>query len=1019
MEPNKVPQGGNNQMQHQGNRGASVPNKRKGIRGLWDNLKNGVKNVRKGITQGAKQSFKNLFIAVIAKLSPILIIVIAVLVFMAAVNYVVSEKPSELLESSVSTYFSGGYISGGAAGDENDPYNAQKYFDENGSLLLAKDEDIKNISDAFLDDLEKQNNALYNSLSKKNYIGSHKIDETNAYEYMLYAEKFNFNKVNWEKYIIRDKDGNKVDLKTEEFKTADKESDIKDPRGELLEDEKVGLTYPAFKGEERKIEYFTSLVGPYLQSYIIPTAMVSGISTINSENNLGNFAYQIVDKAYHRVTVTQYELWSMTRFKAEQSYYQNNYNIIIYERECDTETEEGCEDGIFYGYRIAELNNAKSKANLAFGVAENRTTVNTSLDTSRYTDRQTDSELSYAITEASTLTTTSSKKYLQVCYNATDVENFQNAQTVVKVGTVAFNNVDLYGSIPKEYKIISEYEIEDGTWQQSKDANGNRKTISVAIKVGETYTYKYQWKDKLELEEGVSRYYTAQDVATYLETGEIHANVDEEISATSILGKDYSYYKSLENDEDLTILDIMNAAPEVKVTKKDGTSETEKVYLDYLDESEAYSDYVGFAKSKLSQSFSIMYKYLAEKNIDYGIELIDATSAYISIDVSGVIGTNFIWPLDPTKSASITSCTGSRILNGAQDTHRGVDIGAADGTPIYAAQAGTVRVAANGAAGLDWSYGYHVQIKHTDIDPNNDYYTVYAHMNSMPVVKAGQEVDVGTLIGYVGNTGNSYGAHLHFEVYQTEKGGGWTWSQDKLLEPLLYIQQSTIPDFVMADTSLPSNCGDMTPGMFGILSQTGGGSNPNAGNDESVSGAVSDETDVDVGDSGVGYIAVDTYGLNSMTQKNSRIKQMTDLEILSRMIYGEQGLNSEESRVLVGLTILNRAKQYGSIYAVTVSTYTGSQSGNKFYNYNCVGNLNNGFWKDIPQEVVNSAKKAYAAFEAGTYIVDGKECIDVYMFKAKNENNFDYKWYNATLQVVLRNYHVGKDYTGFYIYPIN
>lgn len=64
---------------------------------------------------------------------------------------------------------------------------------------------------------------------------------------------------------------------------------------------------------------------------------------------------------------------------------------------------------------------------------------------------------------------------------------------------------------------------------------------------------------------------------------------------------------------------------------------------------------------------------------------------------------------------------------------------------------------AQGSSG-NASYGNAVKIKHS-----NGYYTLYAHLNRVDV-KVGQEVQQGQVIGYMGNSGNAYGAHLHFEV---------------------------------------------------------------------------------------------------------------------------------------------------------------------------------------------------------------------------------------------------------------
>ncbi len=86
--------------------------------------------------------------------------------------------------------------------------------------------------------------------------------------------------------------------------------------------------------------------------------------------------------------------------------------------------------------------------------------------------------------------------------------------------------------------------------------------------------------------------------------------------------------------------------------------------------------------------------------------------------------------------------------------HKGLDIAANEGTDIYAAADGVVISAGWNSGG----YGYMVQIDHL-----NGYQTVYGHMSAVFAVE-NQTVTKGQLIGAVGDTGNSYGAHLHFEV---------------------------------------------------------------------------------------------------------------------------------------------------------------------------------------------------------------------------------------------------------------
>lgn len=87
---------------------------------------------------------------------------------------------------------------------------------------------------------------------------------------------------------------------------------------------------------------------------------------------------------------------------------------------------------------------------------------------------------------------------------------------------------------------------------------------------------------------------------------------------------------------------------------------------------------------------------------------------------------------------------------------RGIDIGAATGTPIVAAASGKVVIAASG--GWSGGYGNYIVIQH-----DNGAKTLYAHMSRLGT-SLGSYVAQGEVIGYVGSTGRSTGPHLHFEI---------------------------------------------------------------------------------------------------------------------------------------------------------------------------------------------------------------------------------------------------------------
>jgi murein DD-endopeptidase MepM/ murein hydrolase activator NlpD len=111
-----------------------------------------------------------------------------------------------------------------------------------------------------------------------------------------------------------------------------------------------------------------------------------------------------------------------------------------------------------------------------------------------------------------------------------------------------------------------------------------------------------------------------------------------------------------------------------------------------------------------------------------------------------------IWPVN----GPITSGFGGRDIGAGYEDHPGVDIGVPEGTPIRAAAAGSVVLQQSEAE----SGGYG---NFTCIDHGGGLSTCYAHQTSF-AVSAGASVAQGDVIGYVGSTGYSTGAHLHFEV---------------------------------------------------------------------------------------------------------------------------------------------------------------------------------------------------------------------------------------------------------------
>lgn len=119
----------------------------------------------------------------------------------------------------------------------------------------------------------------------------------------------------------------------------------------------------------------------------------------------------------------------------------------------------------------------------------------------------------------------------------------------------------------------------------------------------------------------------------------------------------------------------------------------------------------------------------------------------------------------PTKYTKISSEYGYRILYGNSNFHNGIDFLAPQGSEIYASESGVIEY----ANFLKDGYGNTVIISH-----NSGIKTLYCHISETFIVKVGQYVKKGDIIGYVGPkylsngimNGNTTGPHLHFSVFK-------------------------------------------------------------------------------------------------------------------------------------------------------------------------------------------------------------------------------------------------------------
>jgi len=125
----------------------------------------------------------------------------------------------------------------------------------------------------------------------------------------------------------------------------------------------------------------------------------------------------------------------------------------------------------------------------------------------------------------------------------------------------------------------------------------------------------------------------------------------------------------------------------------------------------------------------------------------------------------------------------SDIFDSRGGEHKGIDIAGTYKSPVYAAANGVVV-----KSYLSYSYGNVVFVHH-----DNGFETVYAHL-AKRTVSEGDKVQQGETIGLMGNTGESTGTHLHFEIHD----GEWTIDKKNAINPFIVYGYGEIGQLVFA-----------------------------------------------------------------------------------------------------------------------------------------------------------------------------------------------------------------------------
>lgn len=330
---------------------------------------------------------------------------------------------------------------------------------------------------------------------------------------------------------------------------------------------------------------------------------------------------------------------------------------------------------------------------------------------------------------------------------------------------------------------VDEQEYEDYLNETTQDPTA-KGTIIENVYIKEQITIR---KDKIPANETI--YQTKQELAKYLLFGTKEENktykvksedtvssiaYDNEMSTEEFLiaNQDIADENALLYKGQEVIISYIN--PVITVVEETHTVSEEDVRFETI-EREDDTQYIGYSKviQKGKKGRSLITRKLQKENGKITYAFIVSTEVLKEpvdrIVVTGqntgyAVGSTTDWAWPTVRNYTITEYFGyglrSEIGETSSRMHEGIDIaGLGCGTPIFAINDGTVTI-----AGTYYGLGYAVEINH-----NNGYKSLYGHMNSV-LVSQGQAVEKGQVIGTMGNTGYSYGCHLHLQL---EYGGSY------------------------------------------------------------------------------------------------------------------------------------------------------------------------------------------------------------------------------------------------------
>lgn len=291
---------------------ASMPrNENSPISGVKNKVKQGAKHALKEAARVVGAAVRKVF-AFLAT-SPVFWIVLAVaIVVIALICWVLAKTSANNVTNSVEDYVA-------EAGESIDA-TVREEFEKKSSMLTMKLSDIDAAYDKYMSKIDYADRNTYEDMQRKYANGNLKSkpkqgevrssEDRELFKHILLTEKYNFNDIEWGEYTHEGKNGSEPSMEV---------------------NKETGLRYPKKEGKGDQSydeKYFVNFAYPYLQNWQIPLAMYSGsLSTSNPDESKknGQFAYQIISKAYSDILINKFVLQKKTN-----TYQRFEYDIYEY-----------------------------------------------------------------------------------------------------------------------------------------------------------------------------------------------------------------------------------------------------------------------------------------------------------------------------------------------------------------------------------------------------------------------------------------------------------------------------------------------------------------------------------------------------------------------------------------------------------------------------------------------------------------------------------------------------------------